>query len=135
MATTGELLVEMSTLTSATALDHFLNIEFGGTSPVPCPDPVPCPECPECPECPDILDCPDPDCPDCPPVDGYKLPNGKQESLVGTGPGNVNVIEDMNINVEVLDNYVDFCVENTVEEMDIILNIVPNTVKIDLEWL
>jgi hypothetical protein len=30
MATTGELLVEMSTLTTGTALEHFTNISFGG---------------------------------------------------------------------------------------------------------
>jgi hypothetical protein len=30
MATTGERLVEMSILTTGTALDHFLNISFGG---------------------------------------------------------------------------------------------------------
>ena len=29
--TTGEKLVEMSTLTTGTAMDHFLNIEFGGS--------------------------------------------------------------------------------------------------------
>jgi hypothetical protein len=30
MATTGELLVQMSTLSTGTALDHFTNISFGG---------------------------------------------------------------------------------------------------------
>ena len=101
MATTGELLVQMSTLSTGTALDHFLNIQFGGTGP--CPDPEPCPPT-DCPDCPDLDNCPDPEpCPDCPDIlDDPKLKTGVYYPDIHKG--NIIVVEDININVQVLEN-------------------------------
>lgn len=130
--TTGELLVQMSTLSTGTALEHFTNISFGGGGD--CPDPVPCPECP------DITDCPEcEECEDCQeevgkiPVTKPGLPSGVWYPDIHEGP--VLVIEEMNIAVDVMDNQIEFGITIVDEEMDIILNIEPNTVKIDLEWL
>lgn len=124
--TTGELLVQMSTLTTGTALDHFTNISFGGGGG-PCPDPEPCPDCPpgiDCPECPD---CPEPE------VITINDPARPLPTPV-IYTGDIMVIEEMEINVDVETNQMSFGIDVN-NEVDLIVNIVPNTLKIDLEWL
>lgn len=123
MATTGELLVQMSTLNSGTALQHFTNISFGG-------EPGDCPECPDVPTNPG-------ECEECKEYVQKIIvlesdPKPMPAPVIHTG--DILVVEDMRINMEVLDNQLSFGIDAN-NEVNLVVDIKPNTLKIDLEWL